>query len=266
MVLQDLNSNGLLGQFQTFFQQFFGTNGLVDLGNVSSFGIPIGLERIVEFIRKNLEKEVAVKCPSCHMNVTVIVPPPLQPNNTNGTNQTNGTNGTNGTVVPPPLGGAGGSGSGSTPPPIIVPPPIVVPPTTCVGLAGEANVFNVTSYVLPAGCVYSVDRIGEVCCSNSLNSGCFTFNNLNTFMCAKLSTFCQQAEQIYMQCNQNSLCYVVSIYNYLINQSLKDIYVWLSFDMKNVDALFGKCLAAYGDSFTLHKTDFENGFSFDYGH
>jgi len=78
-ILQTLNSNGYLAQFQTFFTQFFGPNGIVAMGNVTSFGIPIGLETIVEYIRRNIDNELAVSCPACGLNVTstnVTTPPP----------------------------------------------------------------------------------------------------------------------------------------------------------------------------------------------
>lgn len=220
-------------------------NGIVDMGHVTSFGIPIGLERIVDYIRKNLDNEVAKKCPACKLNVTnTTIPPIILPNITNGTN----------TTPPPP----GTGGSGSTPP----------PPSgnVCQGLAAVENAFGVGNYTLPERCAYSTDRVGEICCQNSLNSGCYSFTTLNSFMCLQLSNFCQQAEQIYRQCNQNSLCVTVSVFNYFMNKSMKDIYVWLSFDDKSVDALFDKCLASYGSGFSLHRADFEGGFTFDYGH
>ena len=64
MILQDLNTAGLLTQFETFFTTFFGANGLVERVQ-SEFGIPMGLADIVDFIAKNVDKEVRMRCRAC---------------------------------------------------------------------------------------------------------------------------------------------------------------------------------------------------------
>jgi len=82
------------------------------LGHVTSFGIPIGLERVVEYIRRNVDKEVALKCPGC-VNVSngtnstppvvtppIVIPPIIIPGNP-------GTNGSGSGTPPPPSGGDG---------------------------------------------------------------------------------------------------------------------------------------------------------------
>jgi len=67
MILQDLNAAGLLTQFETFFTTFFGASGLVEQVQ-SDFGIPMGLADIVDFIEKNIDKEVRMRCRACEIS------------------------------------------------------------------------------------------------------------------------------------------------------------------------------------------------------
>jgi len=66
MILQDLNGAGLLVQFETFFTTFFGASGLVEEVQ-TDFGIPMGLADIVDFIEKNIDKEVRMRCRACEI-------------------------------------------------------------------------------------------------------------------------------------------------------------------------------------------------------
>lgn len=102
-ILNQLNSTGQLGQFLSWFQEFFGPQGLVTLNKtvaiannavtttittvtgapisntgltststLSIGGIPAGLEAIVDWISKNTDYEVRLRCVACQMNGTNV--------------------------------------------------------------------------------------------------------------------------------------------------------------------------------------------------
>jgi len=152
-IIVDLSNRGLLTQFMNFFSTFFGEEGLVSKGIAT--GIPLGLAPIVDFISENVDKEVKARCP-CNVTANVTIPPILLPPTGNGSIPT----------VP-------------TVPTTPITPPVSVP-----------IVYSALTYVLPSRCSYKDAEKKKVCCDNGINSGCFTFDELNKFHANSLNLFC----------------------------------------------------------------------------
>jgi len=65
MILANLTALGELAKFDAFFDMFFGANGLVAKMNQEKIDIPMGLEGIVQWIAKNVDREVSQRCTAC---------------------------------------------------------------------------------------------------------------------------------------------------------------------------------------------------------
>lgn len=170
MILTDLQGNGVLDEFKDWFNLMFTENGVIATSlnapppsgseNMNATGgIPMGLEKIVEWISKNVDKEVQNRCTACQLSQYTGVPE----------NEEGG------------VGGTEGSAGNET-----------LPPTNeTIEIVPLIIDFN--NYILPQACQYmgeeselgvSVSATSLICCQNTtLNvSSCYTLEEVNMFL------------------------------------------------------------------------------------
>ena len=246
LIIADLeSSSSLVGDCRSWFSAYFGMNGFITLditysqymsqhGSISS-----NLQDIINYIKNNIEKEIAVLCPQCNFTFPMPVYPAPVDNCNSSANLSNATNSTgSGSGITPGLNDTNGTDMGSNSTMNSTNSTMNSTNSTMNSTdnstMGNNSTDNSTSnstnssmvekysssnYTLPSSCSYSSDMESVTCTEGVMRTVTYSFMQINSYWMNSLNNVCTNAAAQYFSCTGNTIitdistCFRLTFFN-----------------------------------------------------